>query len=199
MAISRTTCYIDDDNRLIINNSLSGQKVKLMIVGALTCRAARGLLDWTQARLAAAANVALSTVKNFEAGRSLPSEANLFAIQRALEDAQVEFLPEGAVRLRPDLITFRPDYRVDRYKFRMIAYRVDRVIIVDIARETVDDAATLSGASSAERDAGFQRHRREIEDCARDVVRNQAPGVERVSIDTMTFHEWRLRRRKLIA
>jgi transcriptional regulator with XRE-family HTH domain len=170
-----------------------------MIVGALTSRAARGLLDWTQARLAAAANVALSTVKNFEAGRSLPSEANLFAIQRALEDAQVEFLPEGAVRLRPDLITFRPDYRVDRYKFRMIAYRVDRVIIVDVARETVDDAATLTGASSAERDAAFQRHRRVIEECARDVVRSQAPGVDRVSIDTQTYREWRLRRRKLIA
>jgi transcriptional regulator with XRE-family HTH domain len=43
-----------------------------MILGASTCRAARGLLDWTQAQLAAAAELSLSTVKNFEAGSKPP-------------------------------------------------------------------------------------------------------------------------------
>ena len=108
-----------------------------MILGASTSRAARGLLDWTQLQLADAARVGIGVLRNFEAGRCLPGETNLFAIQSALEKAGVEFLPEGAVRLRPDRITFAPDYVVDRYKFRLSARRNGREVIVDVPRETV--------------------------------------------------------------
>lgn len=168
-----------------------------MIVGAVTSRAARGLLDWTQAQLAAAAHVGLSTVRNFEAGRSLPSEANLSAIQCALEATEVEFLPDGAVRLRPDPITFGPDYLVDRYRFRLIAYRRGRAINVDVSRETVEDAVGLFGASIAERHTAFGSHRPVFEACATDLLRGQAPEIDRVSIDTITFHEWRKRHERL--
>ena len=65
-----------------------------------TCRAARGLLDWSQAQLADAAGLGDSTVRNYEAGRSTPTASNLAAIQRALETALVEFLPDNGVRLR---------------------------------------------------------------------------------------------------
>jgi transcriptional regulator with XRE-family HTH domain len=169
-----------------------------MLIGASTCRAARGLLDWTQAQLAAAAQLGLSTVKNFEAGRSLPSTDNRRAMQVALEEAEVEFLPGGAVRLRPDPITFGLDYLVDRYRFRLIAYRRGREIVVDIAREALEDAARLIGASLAERHARFRRQRAEFEACAEDLLRSQAPGIDRVIIDTVTFDAWRQRRGKLV-
>jgi len=136
-------------------------------------------------------------LRNFEAGRCLPGETNLFAIQRALEAVAVEFLPEGGVRLRPDRITFGPDYVVDRYKFRLIARRNERDIIVDVSRETVDDAAAVTAASTAHRRASFEEWRPAFEACARDVLRGQAPEVRPVSIDSVTFEEWRRRHRKL--
>jgi transcriptional regulator with XRE-family HTH domain len=59
------------------------------------CRAARGLLDWTQAQLAEAAGLALATVVKFErSGRAVPAKA-VQAMQLAFEAAGVEFIAEN--------------------------------------------------------------------------------------------------------
>jgi transcriptional regulator with XRE-family HTH domain len=59
------------------------------------CRAARGLLDWTQAKLAEAAGLALATVVKFErSGRTVPARA-VQAMRLAFEAAGVEFIPEN--------------------------------------------------------------------------------------------------------
>ena len=64
-----------------------------------TCRAGRGLIEMTQAELAARAQVGLSTIKNYEGGRYVPVRNNLAAIQRALEEFGLEFIAEGAASL----------------------------------------------------------------------------------------------------
>ncbi|NPV20364.1 helix-turn-helix domain-containing protein [Bradyrhizobium aeschynomenes] len=55
-------------------------------------RAARGLLDWSQAELAARSNLSESTIRDFEKGRRIPSINNLAAVRRALEAAGVQFI-----------------------------------------------------------------------------------------------------------
>ena len=60
-----------------------------------TCRAARALIDWTQSQLAQASNLGTTTIKDYEAGRRMPSINNLAAIERALEAAGVQFISKN--------------------------------------------------------------------------------------------------------
>ena len=59
------------------------------------CRAARGLLDWTQTTLADAAGVAVTTVTSFERSWKVLTPETIQAIQRALESAGIEFIDEN--------------------------------------------------------------------------------------------------------
>ncbi len=54
-------------------------------------RAARSWLGWTQAELAEAANVGLSTIKDYESAKRTPIANNVEAIQRALEGEGILF------------------------------------------------------------------------------------------------------------
>ena len=55
------------------------------------CRAARAWLNWPQDALAKSANVGVSTVRDFEAGRREPTRNNLTAMQAALEKGGISF------------------------------------------------------------------------------------------------------------
>jgi len=59
------------------------------------CRAARGLLAWTQYDLANRAGVGIVTVHQFEAGLSQPRRATGEVIRRAFEDAGVVFIDDN--------------------------------------------------------------------------------------------------------
>lgn len=54
------------------------------------CRAARALLDWSQQDLAKAAHLGLSTIRDFEKGRRVPTYNNLRGIEIALVEGGVE-------------------------------------------------------------------------------------------------------------
>ena len=59
------------------------------------CRAARGLLDWTQQQLADEARVGVVTVRQLEAGNTVPRRSTLEVIQRAFERAGVDLINEN--------------------------------------------------------------------------------------------------------
>ena len=65
------------------------------MITAEQCRAARGLLDWSQAELADKAAVGIVTVRQFEAGSHEPRRATLDVIKRAFESAGVEFIDQN--------------------------------------------------------------------------------------------------------
>ena len=70
-------------------------------------RAARALLDWSQAELGARANLCDSTIREFEKGRRVPSMNNLAAVVRALEAGGVELTNGGqpGVRMKAAVAT----------------------------------------------------------------------------------------------
>ena len=74
------------------------------MINPAQCRAARGLLAWSQQHLASAAGIGVVTVHQLEAGTSAPRRATLEVIKRAFEDAGVAFIDENGggpgVRLR---------------------------------------------------------------------------------------------------
>jgi transcriptional regulator with XRE-family HTH domain len=61
----------------------------------MQCRAARGLLDWSQQELANRAKVGIVTIRQFESGSSEPRRSTLQVIKTAFEAAGVEFIDEN--------------------------------------------------------------------------------------------------------
>jgi transcriptional regulator with XRE-family HTH domain len=66
-----------------------------MTLSPAQSRAARALLDWSQAELAERSNLSESTVRDFEKGRRLPTINNLAALRHALESAGVIFIDQN--------------------------------------------------------------------------------------------------------
>ncbi|MGR9281426.1 helix-turn-helix domain-containing protein [Rhizobium johnstonii] len=70
------------------------------VLSAEQARSARALLQWSQADLAKAADVGVSTIADFEKGQRVPITNNLSAMRGALEAAGVRFTPGGASLLQ---------------------------------------------------------------------------------------------------
>ncbi len=87
------------------------------------CRAARGLLNWTQEQLAANANVSRATVADFESNARQPMNNNLRSIADCMFAAGVEFIPEEGgmgmgVRFRERKLEYLSNVRIDRFNRR---------------------------------------------------------------------------------
>ena len=70
------------------------------MITAAQSKMARAGLGWNIGQLAANANVGAATVARFETSKGEIIPATLAAIQRALEAAGIEFLPDNGVRMK---------------------------------------------------------------------------------------------------
>jgi transcriptional regulator with XRE-family HTH domain len=74
------------------------------MISSAQCRAARGLIGWSQQDLANNAGIGTVAVHQLESGTSQPRRATLEVVKRAFEAAGVEFIDENGggagVRLR---------------------------------------------------------------------------------------------------
>ena len=74
------------------------------MVTAAQCRAARGLLDWSQQDLADRAGLGIVTIRQIEADITEPRRATLTVLHQAFERAGIEFIDENGggpgVRIR---------------------------------------------------------------------------------------------------
>lgn len=68
------------------------------------CRAARGLLDWTQQDLADAAALSKTAINNFERGVKDVRGESLLAIRAAFEKHDIEFVGDYGVHKRRDTV-----------------------------------------------------------------------------------------------
>ncbi|MEX2744721.1 helix-turn-helix domain-containing protein [Rhizobium mongolense] len=74
-----------------------GQGAKETTLTPALCRAARGLLDWTQAELAGKASVSRSTIRDYEGQNHEIHRATEAQLRLAFEDGGVRFVEiEGA-------------------------------------------------------------------------------------------------------
>ena len=74
------------------------------MVTAAQCRAARGLLDWSQQELADRAGLGIVTIRQIEADITDPRRATLVVLKQAFERSGIEFIDENGggpgVRIR---------------------------------------------------------------------------------------------------
>ena len=97
-------------------------------------KAARALLDWTQADLARAAALHLNVVNNIERGTSNPRQGTLEKLQVALEGSGIALISTRGVELRRDTVT-------------MIKHEGDgfiKALTRDIVANTPSDGEVLS-------------------------------------------------------
>jgi len=81
---------------------MSSQMSDTLSITPPQCRAARAMLGWSQQELSQRASVARATVADFEREVRIPIPNNLKAIQNALEEGGIEFIPNngGGVGVR---------------------------------------------------------------------------------------------------
>jgi DNA-binding transcriptional regulator YiaG len=81
-----------------------------MLMTPAQSRAARGLLNWSEDRLAATAGIEVATIRDFEGERAVPRSVPVL-LQRTLEAAGIEFSDHGApgVRQQPAPAVLRPE------------------------------------------------------------------------------------------
>jgi DNA-binding XRE family transcriptional regulator len=123
------------------------------------CAAARALVEWSQDKLAEAAQVTRATIAGFENhSRIEPSQRNLISIIASLEQAGVQFIAEDVkaglgpgVRLRDLVLEYSNTLRPDGWNLIFPVRFKGQSCQVTIPREIIDDIVRGNLPTPAER------------------------------------------------
>lgn len=90
-----------------------------MSITTAQIRGARGILNWSQSDLAERTGISATSIGSIENGQSTPRANTLHVIQKAFEDASIEFIGREGVRIR------RSDVRVFEGKNGFLSFYED--------------------------------------------------------------------------
>lgn len=76
-----------------------------MTITAAQIRGARGVLNWTQGDLADRTDISATSIGSIESGATQPRESTLAIIQKAFEDAGIEFTDNDGVKIKAVNVT----------------------------------------------------------------------------------------------
>jgi transcriptional regulator with XRE-family HTH domain len=113
-------------------------------------RAARSLVQWSQAQLAAAAEIGVSTIADFENGARTPIPNNVAAIRRALEVQGVAFTPDGPTIFAKVSLHLMTQETITELRFRYAAEGAAAVReILGIFGAEEEDGVEVTGVQTA--------------------------------------------------
>ena len=125
-----------------------------MTITAAQCRAARGLLAWSQEELATNALVSRATVADFEANARRPMRNNLASMRDCMFAAGVEFTDEKeggvGVKFREQKIEYIKNVRIDGGDASLQMRYAGEPFVCIISREAIADFHHTSGLQSDE-------------------------------------------------
>lgn len=113
------------------------------MISSAQCRAARGLLGWTQEELARNALVSRATIAEFESNARWPIKNNLASIHNCMFAAGVEFLDDGkagaGVRFREQRIEYKTSVQIVGDDAWILMRYYGEPFTCVVSREAIDD------------------------------------------------------------
>ncbi len=113
-------------------------------------KAARALLDWTQADLARASGMHLNVINNIERGTTNPRQGTLEKLQAALEAQGIALIASRGVELRRDTVTVTK-HEGDNF---LRALTTDMLACLHAGDEVLSTLADIRNFSAHDADAG---------------------------------------------
>jgi transcriptional regulator with XRE-family HTH domain len=166
-----------------------------MSLSSAQCRAARGLLNWSQSKLAEKSKVATKTIAEFEVALREPQIRTLNEICRAFENEGVEFLnharPGVRLKLRPARSTFDEPLRIissSALSVRLRSVAESEPVTIVVQRNAIDDRFRLRNSTAQQRRDLIQANIEHIGEIAgvlfekRKFSRGQSAGSEFIQI-----------------
>lgn len=105
-----------------------------MILSAAQCRAARGLLGWSQQKLANTSGIAVNTIINFERGHSQPRVDTCHALEQLFAQHGVVLQAPCGVALQQGHAYVVPPHQVPSFAQGPLCFGPNKAIWVQIGR-----------------------------------------------------------------